>query len=170
MPAGIGPSHHRSAQCDLKFEPQYDLLPFFLALFLFGCVALEAQTNEVTDWTWIMLKTIQTAGTNPMASSRNAAIVEASVFDAVNGVKGKYTPIHVAPAAPKGSSARAAAVQAAYASLVRLYPLQTSTFDAARTNSLNTILAVNGGDNRQQRVQDAVSAGVLWGQQVADQI
>jgi len=65
---------------------------------------------------------------------------------------------------------RAAAVQAAYASLVRLYPLQTSTFDAARTNSLNAVLAVNGGSNRQQGIQDAVSAGVLWGQQVADQI
>lgn len=142
----------------------------FLSLFFLGSAALDAQTTEVTDWTRIMLQAMQTAGTNPMVASRNAAIVEASVFDAVNGVKGKYTAIHVAPAAPKGTSARAAAVQAAYASLVRLYPLQTSTFDAARTNSLTAILAISGGDNRQQNVQDSVSAGVLWGQQVADQI
>lgn len=143
---------------------------FSLCVFVFGCVALDAQTNEVTDWTQLMLKAMQTAGTNPVVSSRNAAIMEASVFDAVNGVRGKYTPIHVTPAAPKGTSARAAAVQAAYGSLVRLYPSQTSTFDAARTNSLNAILAVSGGDNRQQGIQDAVSAGVVWGQQVADQI
>jgi hypothetical protein len=143
---------------------------FFLSFFLLGRVVLNAQSDEVTDWTRIMLKAMQTAGTNPMVSSRNAAIVESSVFDAVNGVKGKYTSVHVAPAAPKGTSARASAVQAAYASLVRLYPSQTSTFDAARTNSLNAILAVNGGDSRQDSVQAAVSAGVLWGQQVADAI
>jgi membrane-associated phospholipid phosphatase len=153
-----------------KFESTIRFAAFSLCLFVFGCVALDAQTTEVTDWTQIMLKAIQTAGTNPVVSSRNAAIMEASVFDAVNGVKGKYTPIHVTPAAPKGTSARAAAVQAAYASLVQLYPSQTSTFDAARTNSLNAILAISGGDNRQQGIQDAVSAGLLWGQQVADQI
>jgi membrane-associated phospholipid phosphatase len=153
-----------------KFESTIRFAAFSLCLFVFGCVALDAQNTEVTDWTQIMLKAIQTAGTNPVVSSRNAAIMEASVFDAVNGVKGKYTPIHVTPAAPKGTSARAAAVQAAYASLVQLYPSQTSTFDAARTNSLNAILAISGGDNRQQGIQDAVSAGLLWGQQVADQI
>ena len=153
-----------------QFRSTVRFANFFFAFLLLGCATLHAQSDEVTDWTRIMLKAMQTAGTNPMVSSRNAAIVEASVFDAVNGVKGKYTSIRVTPAAPKGTSARAAAVQAAYASLVRLYPSQTSTFDAARTNSLNAILAVNGGDNRQQRIQDAVSAGVLWGQDVADEI
>ena len=131
---------------------------------------LNAQTSEVTDWTRIMLDATRLAGANPMVSSRNAAIVEASVFDAVNGVKGQYTPLHVAPAAPKGTSARAAAVQAAYASLVRIYPAQTATFDAARSASLNAILAVSGGQNRAARTQAAVSAGVTWGQEVADEI
>jgi membrane-associated phospholipid phosphatase len=142
----------------------------FAAFFLLGCMSLNAQTDEVTDWTQITLKALQTAGANPMVSSRDAAIVEASVFDAVNGVKGRYTPLHVAPAAPKGTSAPAAAVQAAYASLVHLFPSQISTFDAARMDSLNAILAVNGGFNRQQCVQAAVSAGVAWGQEVADEI
>jgi hypothetical protein len=50
--------------------------------------------------------------------SRVAAIVQASVYDAVNGIERRYTPIHVAPAAPRGASRRAAAIQAAYASLV----------------------------------------------------
>lgn len=70
--------------------------------------------------------------------SRNAAIVQASVFDAVNGINPRYTPIHVKPAAPRGASRRAAAVQAAYVSLVNLYP--TQTFDAQLAASLMAIL------------------------------
>ena len=62
------------------------------------------------------------AGGITTPGARPAAIVAASVFDAVNGIERHYTPIHVAPAAPPGASNRAAAVQAAYASLVRLFP------------------------------------------------
>jgi hypothetical protein len=130
----------------------------------------SARADEVTEWIQIMLKANLTAAVNPLVASRNAAIVEASVFDAVNGVKGLYTPIHVDPAAPKGTSARAAAVQAAYASLMYLYPAQAATFDTARAASLAAVLATNGGSNLQQKLQDSVDSGVTWGQKVADVI
>ena len=68
---------------------------------------------------------------------RPAAIVMAAVFDAVNGIERRYTPVHVLPGAPPGASQRAAAVQAAYASLVRLFPSQAATFDAQRAVSLS---------------------------------
>jgi len=45
-------------------------------------------------------------------STRVTAIVEAAVFDAVNGIERRYTPIHVDFAAPAGASKRAAAIQA----------------------------------------------------------
>ena len=77
--------------------------------------------------------------------TRSAAIVQASVFDAVNGIEMPYTPAHVVPDAPRGASARAAAVQAAYASLVKIYPGQQHTFDAARAVSLAAILDTKGG-------------------------
>lgn len=150
------------------------LKPLLLAVVFFGLPTIAARADEVTDWVKIMLQANHAA--SPSSSlpattvSRNAAIVMASVFDAVNGVKGHYTPIHVDPAAPKGTSARAAAVQAAYVSLMHLYPAQAATLDAARTDSLNAIRALNGSDNLQAKTQAAVDQGIVWGQQVADAI
>lgn len=126
--------------------------------------------DEVTDWVQVLFQAAHTANTSPLVVTRNAAIVEASVFDAVNGVKGHYQPIHVMPAAPHGASARAAAIQAAYASLVRLYPAQVSTFNAARSASLSGLVKEHGGVKVQQKRQAAINAGVAWGQQVADEI
>jgi hypothetical protein len=139
-----------------------------------GLATIGARADEVTDWVNIMLQANHTASPSTSLAatiaSRNAAIVEASVFDAVNGVKGHYTPIHVEPAAPKGTSERAAAVQAAYVSLMHIYPAQAATFNAARADSLSAILAVNGGDHLQAKTQAAVDEGIAWGQQVADAI
>jgi hypothetical protein len=71
--------------------------------------------DEVTDWNQIMLAaTITPPATPGPTSARGTAIVQAAVFDAVNGIERRYTPIHVPPAAPHGASKRAAAVQAAY--------------------------------------------------------
>jgi hypothetical protein len=69
------------------------------------------------------------------------------------------------PAAPAGASERAAAIQAAYASLVHLFPAQTATFDQERTVSLN---AVANGPNPD--TSDSIQRGVAWGQAVADAI
>ena len=138
---------------------------------LSAALAVGASTavraDEVTDWNGILLQAAHNAvpPTSPLVMSRVAAIVQASVFDAVNGIERRYTPIHVAPAAPRGASRRAAAVQAAYASLVRLYPLQTSTFDAARTASL---AAISDGDP--DGGGQSVARGIEWGQTVADAI
>jgi hypothetical protein len=101
-------------------------------------------------------------GTSPIITSRVAAIVEASVFDAVNGIDGRYTPIHVPPGAPAGASRDAAAVQAAYATLLALYPAQKSVLDAERAVSLTSI------GTRESSA--AVAGGTAWGQWVADAI
>ena len=102
---------------------------------------------------------------SPPLAARPAAIVAASVFDAVNGIERRYTPIHVPPAAPPGASQRAAAVQAAYASLVRLFPAQTATFDAQRIVSLSGI--ASGAALEQS---ESIQRGIEWGQAVADAI
>ena len=82
------------------------------------------------------------------------------MFDAVNGIDRVYTPIHVEAVAPRGASERAAAVQAAYATLTALYPDQKAKFDQQRSASLALIT-----DS-----QDAVEQGISWGQSVAEQI
>ena len=55
--------------------------------------------------------------------------MQASVFDAVNGIERRYTPYHVNPAAPSGASRDAAAASAAYTALVALIPSQKPLFD-----------------------------------------
>jgi membrane-associated phospholipid phosphatase len=125
----------------------------------------RANADEVTDWNRIMFQTSLASGTSPLVMNRNAAIVQASVFDAVNGIERRYTSIHVQPAAPHGASRRAAAVQAAYVALVHLYPLQQSTLDVHRQASLDA-LASDEADEHSQ----SIARGVAWGQTVADEI
>jgi hypothetical protein len=121
-----------------------------------------AYADEVVDWNQTLFRAGLVAGTNPLFMSRVAAIVQAAVFDAVNGIDRRYTPIHVPPAGPAGASREAAAVQAAYATLLQLYPTQKALFDARRAVSM-AVIATHASSA-------AVASGVTWGQTVADAI
>src|SRR5262245_6023873 len=123
-------------------------------------LAAAAGADEVTDWHEHMLVALTKGGGSPPIASRNAAHVSAAVFDAVNGIERRYTPIRVAPAAPRGASKRAAAVQAAYAILVSKFPAQAVELGAKREASLAAIS--DGGESKRR--------GVEWGQFVADAI
>jgi hypothetical protein len=131
--------------------------------------ATAARADEVTDWNRMMLRVALVANTSPLNMTRTAALVQAAVFDAINGIDGRYTAVHVAPAAPSGASRRAAVAQAAYVILSKLYgaggtfaPNQQATLDARRTAAL-----VDIGYHESQA---AIMAGTGWGQTVADQI
>ena len=132
------------------------------ALVVVALVAGTAKADEITDWNETMLRAALVGGTTAPVTTRVAAIVQAAVFDAVNGIARRYTPIHVEPAGPAGASRDAAAVQAAYATLVQLYPAQKATFDAR----LAVSLAVLG----EQESSAAIASGLAWGQTVADAI
>ena len=140
-----------------------------------GNLTAIAYADEVTDWNQIMLDTLRKAGASPITSIRVGAIVQSAVYDAVNGINGTFTPIHVAPAAPRGASLRTAAVQAAYATLVKLFPTQQSDLDASRAASLAAISS--GGDDENEKEDDdenqdsrSMARGIEWGQTVADGI
>ncbi|HEY6988312.1 MAG TPA: vanadium-dependent haloperoxidase [Bryobacteraceae bacterium] len=130
----------------------------------FGAIVSIARPDEVTDWNKTLFQAALAAKTSPVAITRTAAIFESSVFDAVNGIDRRFTPIHVQKAGPRRACKRAAAIQAAYASLIRLYPDQKSTFDQKRAESLECL--------RGHRHRDAfaIVAGLEWGQKVADEI
>jgi hypothetical protein len=146
-----------------QMQRRIGMLPFILAV-VFACIsATTVRADEVTDWNQILFQAFITDNTLQNTLTRNAAIVQASVFDAVNGIERRYTHIHVTPDAPHGASARAAAVQAAYASLLKLFPNQQSTFDAARDTSLAAILNKKGGGHEERRLQKAVDRGLAWG-------
>jgi hypothetical protein len=103
--------------------------------------------DEVTDWNHIMVQaTLKGTPTVPATpapvSTRSAAIVQAAIFDAVNGIDKRYTPIFVRQMGPRHASKRAAAVQAAYGTLIRLYPSQADMLDQQRSASLGASLGV----------------------------
>lgn len=141
-------------------------LPAFSALLLLTGAGLARAADVLADWNHIMLEATLTPPATPApVSTRSTAIVAAAVFDAVNGIEPQYTPIFVARTGPRHASKRAAAVQAAYAILIRLYPAQSDTLDQQRTASLAGIGRGWGAED-----SNAIQQGIEWGQTVADAI
>jgi hypothetical protein len=122
---------------------------------------LAATPDPVLERIAIMNDTVLAGGTNPLVTSRVVALVSASVFDAVNGIEGRYQAIHVTAEAPRHASERAAAVQAAFAMLLKLYPTQSSSLTMHHDASIAAIT----GEKPQ-----SIAAGIAWGQQVAGSI
>lgn len=120
-----------------------------------------APDNVVVDWNHIMLATFATANVPPPPGNRLGGIVQAAVFDAVNGIEQRYQPIHVQPAAARDASPKAAAASAAYTALVHMFPAQQSALDAHLAASLATL-----ADDEDSQ---SISNGVAWGASVAGQ-
>lgn len=130
--------------------------------------ATAARADVVTDWNAHMLKAIanSTVAGNSLATTRITAIVSVAVFDAVNGVDRRYTAVHVRPAAPRGASRRAAAIEAAYTTLVLLFPEQKSELDQQRAASLAGIVDEPGDEASSV----SIARGIEWGASVAQAI
>jgi len=135
-----------------------------IVIALAGHVALAAPppTDEIANWNQMLFRMGLIGGTSPLVITRVAAIVQGAVFDAVNGIEPRYAPVHVSPAAPAGASQEAAAVQAAYVTLLALYPTQKSLLDARLAVSLAAI------GTRESSA--AIASGIAWGQTVANAI
>ena len=122
------------------------------------------QADTVTQWNLAMVAGLEAAGIPPPPAARIGAIVEASVFDAVNGIDRRYAYYHVPPAAPPGTSRDAAAAGAADTALVALIPGQKPLFDAQLAATLAQL-----SDDPSHPGQ-AVRRGLAWGTTVADNI
>jgi hypothetical protein len=141
------------------------------AVLLACAVSVPVSADEVTDWDKAALRAALIAQTTPTTTTRVMALVDVAMFDAVNGIERKYDHFLIDPTgAPAGGSKRAAAVQAAYAMLTRLYGSlaptpnagQQAAFDARRRVSLDEI-AESDSTAR-------IASGVAWGQAVADAV
>ena len=136
-----------------------------LVIVVAGLVApAVAQADVVTAWNRTMVTGLEAAHVGPQPSSRIGAIVETSVFDAVNGIERRYTAFRVSPDAPRGASRPAAAASAAYTALVALIPSQQPLFDQQLQSTLAQI-ADDPNDPGQ-----SVLRGLGWGQSVANAI
>jgi hypothetical protein len=103
-----------------------------------GDVAV-ASADVVLDWNIIALRTTAAAPFNPPLEARNVAIVHAAMFDAVTVITREFRPYRVRFRAPAGAAPEAAAVAAAYAALVGLYPDQKTALEDAYRASLAQI-------------------------------
>src|SRR5436190_14093591 len=93
------------------------------ALLVAACCAPLISRGHAADavltWNEIMQQTVTG---NANLQGRSAAIVQLSVFEAVNSIIGDYDPYLGTIVAPAGASPEAAAVAAAYRALGTLYP------------------------------------------------
>lgn len=95
--------------------------------------------QSVVDWNVIALSTSAAAVFNPPVETRNLAIVQAAVYDAVVAITGGYHPYVSALKTARSASAVAAVATAAHDSLVALYPSQQAALDTTYTNYLNKL-------------------------------
>jgi hypothetical protein len=126
------------------------------------CAANALRADAVTDWNAIVEQALRNPTPSPATQNRTASIMHAAIFDAVNGITRKYTPVRVADLAPPGAHAEAAAVQAAYTALSGLLPAKQALFDSQLAASLAKI---PGADSSQ-----SVAVGRAWGESVAKKI
>jgi hypothetical protein len=114
-----------------------------LALALVGVVSLVvpsiAKADVVLDWNKIAVETAIANAANPFQQGRYAAIVQLSVFEAVNAITGDYEPYLGTIGAENGASAEAAAIAAAHRVLSTYFQASAAALDAARSTSLAAI-------------------------------
>jgi Domain of unknown function (DUF4114)/PAP2 superfamily len=120
-------------------------------------INFAGKSDAVLGWNKAALEAIKTEKTNPPIATRNLAILEAAVFDAVNGLAAVYNSYKVNNGTDAGASIEAAASQAAYRVLTELYPNQKATFDGILNGFLQDLPA-----------GEFVDKGLAYGKAVAE--
>jgi hypothetical protein len=115
--------------------------------------------DMVIQWNDILRDAVRTAGSPPTFASRNMAITQAAVYDAVNALDRTREVYLVDAIAHPKASREAAVAAAAHRALVGLYPAQTAALDAKLVAALAAIPDGKAEDD-----------GVALGRSVADQI
>jgi len=124
--------------------------------------AVASTPDSVLQWIAIMNDSVIAGGSSPLVATRITALVATSMFDAVNGVHPAYRSLYVRPNAPGYASQRAAAVQAAFVILSKVFPAQAASLATSRDASIAAISATERAKS--------VQAGIAWGQTVATTI
>jgi hypothetical protein len=116
--------------------------------------------STVSEWNAIAVNTIANDATKlTPETALYVAFVHAAIYDAVVGVRGRYTPYLFHQRAPRGTSAQAAAVAAAHEILVTYSPYTQAALDASYAASLAQIPDGAGK-----------SQGIAFGLRVADNL
>ena len=121
----------------------------------------SASSHQVLDWNQIFIDTLIATNTPNSSSQRLGAIVHTAIFDALNGIERRYTPIFIHSRAPHNASRRAAVVAAAHTALLGLFPSQQPSLDArydASVAALTERCGIGGQLDGRPRCRDASSA------------
>ena len=131
----------------------------------------SASDNEVLNWNQIFIDALIATNTPNSSSQRLGAIVHTAIFDALNGIERRYTPVFVHSRAPHRASRRAAVIAAAYTALLGLFPSQTESLDKSYAASLAALTerCRNGGllGRRLSPCEQGIERGLEWGEAVA---
>jgi hypothetical protein len=130
---------------------------------IFTAFIRYTQADMVTDWNQIAESVIRTGPPSPPLQVRALAIVNAALFDAVNGITRKYEPYLVDEPAPPGARAEAAVASAGVTALKGLFPAQTALLDQKLAEAVSTI---PGHEGQSQ----SIARGLSWGEHVAQLI
>jgi len=98
-----------------------------------------AAADVITEWNERAVASSLAAKQLPFVGTRTLAIVHTAMFDAVNSIAGRYAPYRAKVSAAAGASQEAAAVAAAHATLVEVFPDQKVTLDSAYAAALAKI-------------------------------
>lgn len=110
-----------------------------VSIFGIALAAAPAKADTVTFWNVTAIDTIRTAALGPLTpvlGSRVMAMMHVAMADAVTSIHPEYKPYAVRLQGHGNADSIAAASSAAYGVLVRLFPAQKSSLDAALVQSL----------------------------------
>lgn len=124
------------------------------------CGTSAARADIVTDWNDIYLDTVRAVGGAPCPLARSGAMMHVAMYDALQAIDRRYTPLKVTDVnPPRNSNRKAAIAAAAHRVMVHLYPARSAIYDAALADSLAQVPDGVGENN-----------GVAVGIEVADKI
>ncbi len=111
--------------------------------FCFGVAAFlsmsTAHADAVLDWNETALSAFLAAKQTPADGARAMAMVHVAIFDSINAVEQRYRPFAYQTKAGKNVSEEAATAAAAHTVLMKLFPDQAQTLDAAYAAALAKI-------------------------------
>ena len=121
-----------------------------------GAEAASVDGDPVLYWNQLLINSLPA---NPLFASRQAAILNTAIHDAVNAAQGGPNHGYLGAANATGGDTRAAASAAAHAVLKALYPANAATYDAALANSLALVPDGAAKDT-------GIASGAAYGAQV----
>jgi hypothetical protein len=116
----------------------YFAVPALLTVLAATAPAASAQ-NAALVWNETAVSTVVGAGKFQPEGFVYLAYVQAAVYDATEAIAHRYHPYAVWVRAPRGASMDAAVAAAAHTTLVRLFPADQASLDAAYATSLAQI-------------------------------